>query len=63
LANTFAFALPITPASIATSWRTLTFYQLGAVLHALVMKERIFIKDVSPVAALVEAVKSKVIVI
>jgi hypothetical protein len=63
LADTFAFALPTTQASITTSWRTHTFYQLGAVLHALVMKEPSFIKDVSPFAALVEAVKSKVIVI
>jgi hypothetical protein len=39
-------------------WRALTFYQLGAVLHDLIMRERIFAAQFSPYAALVEAVKS-----
>jgi hypothetical protein len=39
-------------------WRALTFYQLGALLHDLVMRERIFADHCSPFAALVEAVKS-----
>ncbi|MEK7992989.1 MAG: protein kinase [Planctomycetota bacterium] len=39
-------------------WRALTFYQLGALLHDLIMRERIFAEQRSPYAALVEAVKS-----
>jgi eukaryotic-like serine/threonine-protein kinase len=39
-------------------WRALTFYQLGALLHDLIMRERIFAAQFSPYAALVEAVKS-----
>ena len=39
-------------------WRALTFYQLGALLHDLIMKERIFADHCSPFAALVEAVKN-----
>jgi eukaryotic-like serine/threonine-protein kinase len=39
-------------------WRALTFYQLGALLHDLIMRERIFASHFSPYAALVEAVKS-----
>lgn len=39
-------------------WRALTFYQLGAVLHDLIMRRRIFADYASPFAALVEAVKN-----
>jgi hypothetical protein len=39
-------------------WRALTFYQLGALLHDLIMRGRIFAGQSSPYAALVEAVKS-----
>jgi serine/threonine-protein kinase len=39
-------------------WRALTFYQLGALLHDLIMRQRIFAAQCSPYAALVEAVKS-----
>lgn len=39
-------------------WRALTFYQLGALLHDLIMRQRIFADHFSPYAALVEAVKS-----
>jgi serine/threonine protein kinase len=38
-------------------WRALTFYQIGAVLHDLIMRERIFSEYVAPFARLVEAVK------
>lgn len=38
-------------------WRALTFYQLGAVLHDLIMRRRIFADFCSPYARLVEAVK------
>jgi eukaryotic-like serine/threonine-protein kinase len=41
-----------------SGWRALTFYQLGAVLHDLIMKERLFAAYVSPFACLVEAVKN-----
>jgi serine/threonine protein kinase len=40
-------------------WRAVTFYQLGAVLHDLIMKEPIFEKFCQPFAKLVEAVKSQ----
>ena len=39
-------------------WRALTFYQLGALLHDLIMRRRIFADHCSPPAALYEAVKS-----
>lgn len=39
-------------------WRALTFYQLGALLHDLIMRRRIFADHFSPYAALVEAVKN-----
>jgi len=39
-------------------WRALTFYQLGAVLHDLIMKTPIFEKYSEPFARLVEAVKN-----
>jgi serine/threonine protein kinase len=38
-------------------WRALTFYQIGAVLHDLIMQERIFKDQMSPFARLVDAVK------
>ena len=38
-------------------WRAVTFYQLGAVLHDLLMRRRIFAEHTEPFAALVEAVK------
>ncbi len=40
-----------------SGWQALTFYQLGAVLHDLIMRERIFVDHTSPFARLVEAVK------
>ncbi len=40
-------------------WRALTFYQLGAVLHDMVMKKRIFEDYSEPYARLVEAVRSE----
>jgi hypothetical protein len=39
-------------------WRALTFYQLGALLHDLIMRQRIFDEHTAPYAALVEAVKN-----
>ncbi len=39
-------------------WRALTFYQIGAVLHDLIMRIRIFSGLDAPYARLVEAVKS-----
>ena len=39
-------------------WRALTFYQIGAVLHDLIMRVRIFSQVDTPYARLVEAVKS-----
>jgi serine/threonine protein kinase len=39
-------------------WRAVTFYQLGAVLHDLLMKRQIFHDYGEPFAGLVEAVKS-----
>jgi serine/threonine-protein kinase len=41
------------------SWRALTFYQLGGVLHDLLMKRRLFDEFSEPFARLVEAVKSE----
>lgn len=40
-------------------WRSLTFYQLGAVLHDLIMRERIFAEDADPFARLTYAIKDK----
>lgn len=41
-------------------WRALTFYQLGAVLHDLIMKAPIFQSFATPYPLLVEAVKSEI---
>lgn len=38
-------------------WRALTFYQIGAVLHDMLMKDELFSKHSEPFAALVDAVK------
>jgi len=38
-------------------WRAVTFYQLGAVLHDLIMKRQIFADYVHPFAKLVDAVR------
>lgn len=38
-------------------WRALTFYQIGAVLHDLLTRQKIFEADSTPYARLVEAVK------
>lgn len=40
-------------------WRSITFYQLGAVLHDLIMKRPIFSEFTEPYALLVDAVKSE----
>jgi serine/threonine protein kinase len=40
-------------------WRALTFYQLGAVLHDLIMRRVLFQEFSDPFAVLVEAVKSE----
>lgn len=40
----------------ADGWRALTFYQLGAVLHDMIMKKRIFSEHEEPFARLVDAV-------
>src|SRR5262249_16189376 len=37
-------------------WRALTFYQLGAVLHDMIMRKRIFLESEEPFARLVDAV-------
>lgn len=39
-------------------WRALTFYQLGAVLHDMIMQQRLFGQSSMPFARLVEAVKN-----
>ncbi|MGB8417685.1 protein kinase domain-containing protein [Paraburkholderia sp.] len=44
----------------ANGWRAITFYQLGAVLHDLLMKQVLFDSDSEPFSRLVEAVKVKV---
>jgi len=41
-------------------WRAITFYQLGAVLHDLLMRRVLFEADTEPFAMLVEAVKRKI---
>lgn len=43
----------------AEGWRALTFYQLGAVLHDLIMRRPLFKEFSEPFAMLVEAVKSE----
>ena len=40
-------------------WRAITFYQLGAVLHDLIMRRPLFHQLSEPFAVLVEAVKSE----
>lgn len=40
-------------------WRAITFYQLGAVLHDLIMRRPLFQEFSDPFAVLVEAVKSE----
>jgi len=40
-------------------WRAITFYQLGAVLHDLIMKEPIFKQFSEPYASLVDAVREQ----
>jgi eukaryotic-like serine/threonine-protein kinase len=42
------------------SWRALTFYQLGAVLHDLIMRKPIFEEFAQPYARLVNAVQTEV---
>ena len=44
-------------------WRAVTFYQLGAVLHDLVMKKPLFANYGDPYALLVEAVRNEVPVV
>jgi eukaryotic-like serine/threonine-protein kinase len=43
----------------ADGWRALTFYQLGAVLHDMIMRRRIFADEEDPFARLVDAVTYK----
>lgn len=45
--------------STAESWRAITFYQIGAVLHDLLMKKVLFEEFSEPFSKLVEAVKSE----
>ncbi len=40
-------------------WRAITFYQLGAVLHDLIMKYPIFLDQSEPYATLVDAVRER----
>ncbi|QDT43488.1 Serine/threonine-protein kinase PknJ [Gimesia alba] len=40
-------------------WRAISFYQLGGVLHDLIMRQPLFSQFVDPYAVLVEAVKSE----
>ena len=40
-------------------WRSITFYQLGAVLHDMLVKERLFETFSEPYARLVEAIRSE----
>ncbi|HMO83435.1 MAG TPA: protein kinase [Lacipirellulaceae bacterium] len=44
-------------------WRAVTFYQIGAVLHDLIMRAPLFAEFTTPYARLVEAVKSELPVI
>lgn len=41
-------------------WRALTFYQLGAVLHDMIMRKRLFSEFADPFGRLVEAVKHEI---
>lgn len=41
-------------------WRSVTFYQLGAVLHDLLMKQVLFDEDSEPFSCLVQAVLEKI---
>jgi serine/threonine protein kinase len=41
-------------------WRAVTFYQLGAVLHDMIMQKRLFSEFADPFARLVEAVKHEI---
>lgn len=41
-------------------WRALTFYQLGAVLHDLIMRRRLFADSEAPFGRLVEAVRHQI---
>jgi len=41
----------------APGWRGVTFYQLGAVLHDMLMKKRLFAESAHPFARLVEAIR------
>jgi eukaryotic-like serine/threonine-protein kinase len=43
----------------ADGWRAITFYQLGAVLHDMLMRKPIFEEFTDPFARLVEAVRSE----
>jgi serine/threonine protein kinase len=52
-----------TEADTPDGWRATTFYQLGGVLHDLLMKRPLFAEYVEPFARLVEAVKERVPVI
>jgi len=44
-------------------WRALTFYQLGGVLHDLIVRKRLFQKSSDPYTRLVKAVESEIPVI
>lgn len=46
--------------STIESWRAITFYQIGAVLHDLLMKKVLFEEFSEPFSRLVEAVKSEI---
>lgn len=41
-------------------WRAVTFYQLGAVLHDMIMRKRIFSDFVNPYARLVKAIEQEI---
>lgn len=41
-------------------WRGVTFYQLGAVLHDMIMRKRIFSEFVNPYARLVKAIENEI---
>jgi len=44
---------------VPDGWRAITFYQIGAVLHDLIMRKPLFHEFSNPYAVLVEAVKSE----
>jgi len=48
-----------TESDTVEGWRAITFYQLGAVLHDLIMRRPLFEEFSEPFAMLVEAVKSE----